>query len=99
MDFLRFGLKMIPMNVANPRKGIQSAGGAAYWAMDGQSVSYDSIFFSTWGVLVGSLLIATPVICFKIQDHVSIEQDLKFSDETIEDVIVGPDAKRIDAES
>lgn len=36
----------------------------------------------------------------RIQDTVSIEEDLKFSDETIEDVIAGPkDKKVIDPES
>ena len=31
-------------------------------------------------------MIAAPVIWMKIQDTVSIEEDLKFSDETVEDV-------------
>lgn len=47
------------------------------------------MFGATWGVLAGSLIIAAPVVFLKIKDHVSIEEDLKFSDETIEDVVVG----------
>jgi hypothetical protein len=39
-----------------------------------------------WGICAGALLIAAPVIFWKIQDTVSIEEDLKFSDETVEDV-------------
>ncbi|KAJ8200105.1 hypothetical protein LV164_008828, partial [Aspergillus fumigatus] len=30
--------------------------------------------------------IASPIIFFKIKDHVDVEEDLKFSDETNEDV-------------
>lgn len=48
-----------------------------------------TMFAATWGVLAGSLLLAAPVVFLKIKDHVSIEEDLKFSDETIEDVVVG----------
>lgn len=40
-----------------------------------------------WGVLAGSLLIAAPLIVSRIKDTVSIDEDLKFSDETIEDVV------------
>ena len=37
-------------------------------------------------MLAGSLVIAAPVIFFKIKDTVALEEDLKFSDETAEDV-------------
>ena len=43
-------------------------------------------FASNWALLAGSLLIAAPVILTKIKDTVPIEEDLKFSDETLEDV-------------
>jgi hypothetical protein len=52
------------------------------------------MFASTWGLLGGSLLFAAPVIILKIRDHITIEEDLKFSDETVEDVIVGRDIKK-----
>ncbi|GMF68291.1 unnamed protein product [Aspergillus oryzae] len=42
---------------------------------------------SCWGLLLGSLLVASPIIFFKIKDHVDIEEDLKFSDETAHDVM------------
>lgn len=35
----------------------------------------------------------------RIKDSVSIEEDLKFSDETITDVIAGGEPKKVDAES
>lgn len=57
---------------------------------------YDTIFFATWGTLIGSLLFAAPVIALKIKDHVSVEEDLKFSDETVDDIVVG---KRVDSDA
>lgn len=78
-------------NLAGFYKGIQSAGAAVYWALDGDDVKleYMTMFASTWGLLAGSLLIAAPLILFRISDHISIEEDLKFSDETYDDVVVG----------
>ena len=43
-------------------------------------------FASNWALLAGSLVIAAPVIMNKIKDTVAIEEDLKFSDETLEEV-------------
>ncbi|KAJ3462525.1 hypothetical protein FSOLCH5_014953 [Fusarium solani] len=87
-------------NFAGFYKGIQSAGAAIFWRLDGIKKPFDTIFGATWGCLAASLLIAAPVIFMRIQDSVSIEEDLKFSDETIEDVIAGPtDKKVVDPES
>ncbi|KND94222.1 UNC93-like protein [Tolypocladium ophioglossoides CBS 100239] len=86
-------------NLAGFYKGIQSAGAAVFWRLDGLKLPFDTIFGATWGCLAGSLLIAAPVLLFKIKDHVTIEEDLKFSDETIEDVIAGPTEKRIESEA
>lgn len=52
------------------------------------------MFGSTWGLLGASLFLGFPIIWLKIKDHISIEEDLKFSDETVEDVIVGRDIKK-----
>lgn len=68
-------------------KGIQSAGAAVMWSLDSNKLSYMSEFASNWALLSGSLVIAAPVIFFKIKDHVTVEEDLKFSDETLEDVL------------
>ena len=70
-------------------KSFQSVGAAIFWRLDALATPYMTMFAATWGVLAGSLLLAAPVVFFKIKDHVSIEEDLKFSDETIEDVVVG----------
>jgi MFS family permease len=86
-------------NYAGFYKGIQSAGAAIFWSLDGDLTEYSTLFYSTWGVMIGSLLIAGPLIILRIQDHVSIEQDLKFSDETVDDVVVGPDTKRVSSEA
>jgi MFS family permease len=75
-------------NLTGFYKGIQSAGAAVFWRLDGLGISYNAIFGATWGLLAASLIFAAPVIWLNIKDTVSIEEDLKFSDETIEDVVV-----------
>lgn len=44
-------------------------------------------FASCWGILVGSMLIASPVIFFKIKNSTAVEEDLRFSDNTAADVM------------
>lgn len=44
-------------------------------------------FASCWGLLVGSMLVASPVIFFKIKNSTAVEEDLRFSDETAADVL------------
>jgi hypothetical protein len=43
-------------------------------------------FATTWGLLAGSMVVAAPVIWRAIRDTVDLEEDIKFSDETIEEV-------------
>jgi MFS family permease len=86
-------------------KGIQSAGGAISPVLDSHNVAYMTEFAVNWGLLAGSLVIAAPVIWLKVQDTTDIEDDLKFSDETLAEVappsaIVGPEgmmAEKIEA--
>ncbi|KAI8625507.1 MFS general substrate transporter [Xylariaceae sp. FL1651] len=73
-------------NMAGFYKGIQSAGAAVFWALDGHQVSYRALYGATFGVCAVSILIAAPVIFLHINDTTELEEDLKFSDETIEDV-------------
>ncbi len=86
-------------NFAGFYKGIQSAGAAIFWAIDSKpNVTYMAEFACSWGLLAGSLLIASPVIFLKIKDHVTVEEDLTFSDETIADVLpVGHAEKQMEA--
>lgn len=74
-------------NFAGFYKGIQSAGAAIIWRMDSVGKPYMSLFASNWALLAASLVIAAPVMFWKIQDTVPLEDDLKFTDETIYDVI------------
>ena len=74
-------------NFAGFYKGIQSAGAAIIWRLDGLKKPYMNLFASCWILLAGSLVIALPVMILKIKDTVPVEEDLKFTDETIEDVI------------
>ncbi|KAJ9606985.1 hypothetical protein H2200_008996 [Cladophialophora chaetospira] len=74
-------------NYAGFYKGIQSAGAAIIWRLDGLGHPYMSLLASCWVLLAGSLVIALPVMIMKIKDTVPVEEDLKFTDETLEDVI------------
>jgi hypothetical protein len=76
-------------NFAGFYKGIQSAGAAIIWRLDGlqHAPPYMNLFASCWVLLAGSLVIALPVMILKIKDTVPVEEDLKFTDESIEDVI------------
>ncbi|KAF7506792.1 hypothetical protein GJ744_011404 [Endocarpon pusillum] len=74
-------------NFAGFYKGIQSAGAAISWRLDWVKKPYMNLFTSCWVLLAGSLVIALPVMILKIKDTVPVEEDLKFTDETIEDVI------------
>ncbi|KAF5012758.1 hypothetical protein FDECE_1178 [Fusarium decemcellulare] len=68
-------------------KGIQSAGAAIAWNLDARKLSFEGEFISNWVLLSCSLVIAAPVIFFKIRDHVDVEKDLIGTDETLEDVV------------
>ncbi|RYO56103.1 UNC93-like protein [Alternaria tenuissima] len=74
-------------NFAGFYKGIQSAGAAIVFRIDGYKRPYMDIFLSSWVMLAASLVIALPVMLLKIKDTVPLEEDLKFTDETIEDVL------------
>lgn len=75
-------------NFAGFYKGIQSAGAAIFWRLDAIGIKIDALFGSTWGVLAFSIVCAAPVVFLRIKDHVDVEEDLKFSDETLQDVFV-----------
>ncbi|CAO2649709.1 Nn.00g010010.m01.CDS01 [Neocucurbitaria sp. VM-36] len=74
-------------NFAGFYKGIQSAGAAIIWRLDMLNSPYMNLFASCWILLAGSLVIALPVMILKIKDTVPIEEDLRFTDEALEDVI------------
>jgi len=73
-------------NFAGFYKGIQSAGGAIASRIDALNAPYMHELGTSWGLLAGSLIIAAPVIIQKIRDTVPLEEDLKFSDKTFEEV-------------
>lgn len=54
--------------------------------MDFSNTSYTTMFASCWGLLGAALLIASPIIMFKIKDHTDVADDLRFSDETAAEV-------------
>jgi MFS family permease len=73
-------------NFAGFYKGIQSAGGAITWRLDDIGIPYMNMFASNWGLLAGSLVVALPVILWKVEDTTALEKDIAFTDETIADV-------------
>ncbi|KAI4955774.1 hypothetical protein J4E91_001635 [Alternaria rosae] len=83
-------------NFAGFYKGIQSAGAAIVFRLDGFKRPYLDIFLSSWVLLAGSLIVALPVMLLKIKDTVPLEEDLKFTDETVEDVLGRRDGYLLD---
>ncbi|KAF2226459.1 major facilitator superfamily domain-containing protein [Elsinoe ampelina] len=83
-------------NFAGFYKGIQSTGAAIIWRLDALKIPYMNEFASCWALLAGSLLIAAPVIYVRIKDHVDLEEDLKFSDETKAEVVAHGGTKSAD---
>ena len=67
-------------------KGIQSAGSAITYRIDALKTPFMTEFASSWGLLLGSLVLAAPLIFMKVPDTVPLEKDLEFSDETFEEV-------------
>jgi hypothetical protein len=67
-------------NFAGFYKGIQSAGAAIIWSLDSSGVEYMDLFVSTWVLLVGSLLVAAPVMFWKIRDSSGeLDRDGRFT--------------------
>lgn len=81
-------------NFAGFYKGIQSAGAAITPGIDNSGTSYMTEFASTWGLLAGAIIFAMPVVWMKVTDHTPVEEDLKFTDETMADVAAVPAAER-----
>ena len=73
-------------NFAGFYKGIQSAGGAIAANIDARSTPFMTELAINWALLAGSILIAAPVILYKVKDTVPLEKDLEFSDETVAEV-------------
>ncbi|EGV63560.1 hypothetical protein PSN45_004572 [Yamadazyma tenuis] len=56
-------------------KSIQSAGAAIMWRLDYYEVPYMSMFASSWGLCAGALVLASPLIFFKISNHTEDAED------------------------
>ena len=62
-------------------KSIQSAGAAVMWKMDEAKLPFMNIFISVWVLLAGSLVIAAPVVYYKVVEKTDEETDLIFTEE------------------
>ncbi|KAH7204859.1 major facilitator superfamily domain-containing protein [Fusarium redolens] len=71
-------------------KGMQPTGAAIAPQLDVKRVSYMGQLYTCWGLLAFSLILASPVIWIKVTEHSDLEKDLRFSDETMEEVVAEP---------
>lgn len=56
-------------------KALQSAFAAIVWRLDAMKKPYMDLFGSSWGLVHGSLIIASPLILFMITEHTDMEKD------------------------
>ncbi|KAG0130033.1 major facilitator superfamily domain-containing protein [Tuber indicum] len=73
-------------------KGIQSAGAAVVWRLDGVQYSYATLFGSSWGLCGAGMLLAIPVIWRCIKDTELTEDD--FITPAEKDIVMS-DAKQV----
>lgn len=62
-------------------KAIQSAGAAVVWRLDNLGTSYMTMMALNWGLLGGSLLLALPVVYYKVRDSVDDAEDVHFTED------------------
>ncbi|KAJ5773185.1 Major facilitator superfamily domain general substrate transporter [Penicillium paradoxum] len=74
-------------NLAGFYKGLQSAGSAVMWALDSEKIPFMNEYASNFGLLCGSILVAVPVVFFKIKDHIDAEDEIAGTGETLENVL------------
>ncbi len=60
---------------------------AIIYRIDALNTPYMNIFASSWVLLAGSLVVAAPLVFWKVRDTVPVEEDLRFSDESLGDVV------------
>lgn len=58
------------------------------WRIDALKAPYMNIFAGTWGLVIGALIIGAPVVWFKVKRHTEEEEDVKFSDGTVNELHV-----------
>jgi len=73
-------------NFAGFYKGIQSAGGAVASGFDSALPPFMNEFAANFGLLAGGLVVAAWPVFTKVRDTVPVEDDLVFSDETLQEV-------------
>ncbi|KAF8639403.1 hypothetical protein AX17_001528 [Amanita inopinata Kibby_2008] len=56
-------------------KSIQSAGAAGVWRADGIGLPFMNIFISTWVLLTAGLVIALPMIHYRVKEHTDFEDE------------------------
>lgn len=86
-------------NLAGFFKGLQAAGSALSYHLNDHAIPPMNEFASNWGLVVGSLVVAAPLVILRIKDHVPIEEDLAGTGETVADVVpVGISEEHLNAD-
>jgi MFS family permease len=62
-------------------KAIQSAGAAVVWRLDSVETPYMTMMALNWGLLGGALVVALPVILYKVRDSTDAEDDIHFTED------------------
>ncbi|KAJ8581528.1 MFS general substrate transporter [Rhizopogon salebrosus TDB-379] len=65
-------------------KSLQSAGAAGVWRADGVGLPYMNIFLSTWGLTVGGMIFAAPMVYLRVKDHTNVEDETLMHIEGVE---------------
>ncbi|PFH48206.1 hypothetical protein AMATHDRAFT_180859 [Amanita thiersii Skay4041] len=56
-------------------KSIQSAGAAGIWRVDAQQKPFMDVFISTWVLLAAGLVLALPMVHFRVKDHTELKDE------------------------
>ncbi|KAI0935594.1 hypothetical protein AcV5_003976 [Taiwanofungus camphoratus] len=63
-------------NLTGFYKSLQSAGAAGVWRADAVGLPYMNIFISTWVLLVAGLMLALPMIHWRVKDHTDASDEI-----------------------
>ena len=63
--------------------------------LDGRKLAFEKEYISNFALLGAALLFSLPVVFFKIQDHVAVEDDVANTDETIEEILPAGHSEKI----
>lgn len=66
-------------------KGLQSAGNAVFWRLDSYGVPFMTMLVATWASLGASLVLAAPMIIFRIRDFTTTDVRIVETEEQLDE--------------